>query len=73
MNYCTICHQPIFSYPHACATGVGAPTQTYQPTPTPNHYHYAQDLCGGHCWCLEVKVKGVRHKKCCNCGLKDKN
>lgn len=67
MQPCVMCHQFHTGY---CSQGNGTGALVFQTPPT--HYHYAQDLCGGHCWCKEVKVGKIKHDKCCNCGLKSK-
>jgi len=74
MYYCNKCGQYHMNG-QVCNfnNGSGTFTPNYtQYLPTPVTYQYAQDLCGGHCWCLKLKVKGVAHEKCCNCGLKRK-
>jgi len=73
-NYCNICGKYYYNWQHTCY-GAGGTANPYPFNNIPaseTHYHYAKDLCGGHCWCKEEMVGEIKHRVCCNCGLRAK-
>lgn len=70
-SYCQNCGQYYFGY-HTCPLNQSGTSGPIYQSPHTYHTHtHLPEECK-HCYCEELLVKKIRHKKCCNCGNKQK-